>query len=78
MNGQTLIQIQQDLLTKAYAAFNARDIDVQIVFKIRLIGVVALLYLKDNFTTSQPIQGQQQNNCDLSYPDFCLKLYQGN
>ncbi|MEH2002434.1 MAG: nuclear transport factor 2 family protein [Nostoc sp.] len=27
MNGQTLIQIQQDLLTKAYAAFNARDID---------------------------------------------------
>ncbi|MHC5935271.1 nuclear transport factor 2 family protein [Nostoc sp.] len=27
VNGQTLIQIQQDLLTKAYAAFNARDID---------------------------------------------------
>ena len=27
MNGQTLIQIQQDLLTKAYAAFNARDIN---------------------------------------------------
>ncbi|MEH2156780.1 nuclear transport factor 2 family protein [Nostoc sp.] len=27
MNGQTLIQIQQDLLTKAYAAFNARDLN---------------------------------------------------
>lgn len=23
-------------------------------------------------TTSQPIQGQQQNNCDPSYPDFCI------
>ncbi|MDZ8050814.1 MAG: nuclear transport factor 2 family protein [Aulosira sp. ZfuVER01] len=27
MEWQTLMQIQQDLLTKAYAAFNARDID---------------------------------------------------
>jgi ketosteroid isomerase-like protein len=27
VNGQTLIQIQQDLLKKAYAAFNAGDID---------------------------------------------------
>lgn len=25
---QTLIQMQEDLLTKAYAAFNARDIDL--------------------------------------------------
>ncbi|MHC0067667.1 thermonuclease family protein [Nostoc sp. UIC 10890] len=23
-------------------------------------------------TTSQPIQPQQQNNCDPSYPDFCI------
>ncbi|MEH2248428.1 nuclear transport factor 2 family protein [Nostoc sp.] len=31
---QTLIQMQEDLLTKAYAAFNARDIDL----------VLALMY----------------------------------
>ncbi|MBE9038822.1 thermonuclease family protein [aff. Roholtiella sp. LEGE 12411] len=29
-------------------------------------------------STSQPTQGQQQSNCDLSYPDFCIPKNSSN